>query len=83
MGDGAGKAFLRVDIDPAGDRIHATREAFRRRAHLITTATLVGAVMSVGVTWWRRRHPSVWGAAIAYGPALWIGPWIGLLTTRA
>ena len=45
-------------------------------------ATLVGAVMSVGVTWWRRRHPSVWGAAIAYGPALWIGPWIGLLTTR-
>ena len=32
-------------------------------------ATLVGAVMSVGVTWWRRRHPSGWGAAIAYGPA--------------
>ena len=46
-------------------------------------ATLVGAVISVGVTWWRLRHPSVWGTAIAYGPALWIGPWIGLLTVRA
>ena len=47
VGDGAGKAFLRVDIDPAGDRINATREAFRRRAHLITNATLAGAVEGV------------------------------------
>lgn len=47
LGDGAGKAFVRVDIDPAGDRVAATQDALRRRAHLITNATLVGTVDGV------------------------------------
>ena len=47
VGDGAGKAFVRVDIDPAGDRVAATHDAFRRRAHLITNASLAGAVEGV------------------------------------
>ena len=44
---GAGKTFVRVDIDPGSDRVAATQDAFRRRAHLITNATLVGAVEGV------------------------------------
>ena len=47
MGDGAGKTFVRVDIDPGSDRVAATQDAFRRRAHLITNATLVGAVEGI------------------------------------
>ena len=47
VGDGAGKTFVRVDIDPGSDRVAATQDAFRRRAHLITNATLVGAVKGI------------------------------------
>ena len=47
LGDGAGKAFVRVDIDPAGDRVADTRAALRRRAHLITNAALAGEVDGV------------------------------------
>lgn len=41
--------------------------------------TLLGAVWGVAVTISRRRRPSALGAAFAYGPALFLGAWLGLL----
>lgn len=41
-------------------------------------AAVVGAVHGLATSWWRRRHPSPFGTAFAYGPALWTGPWLAL-----
>ena len=47
--------------------------------HSLVAATLLGALAGLAVAWWRRRHPSALGTAFPYGPALWAGPFVGLL----
>lgn len=47
----------------------------------LLAATLAGAVLAIGVSLWRRFRPSPWGKVFAYGPALWIGPWLALIWT--
>lgn len=49
VGDGRGKAFTRVDLDPAFGTEEETLHALRRRAHLITNATLRGTIDGVDV----------------------------------
>ncbi|MDO4411603.1 leader peptidase (prepilin peptidase)/N-methyltransferase [Cutibacterium sp.] len=44
----------------------------------LLTATLLGALVAILTTLIRRRRPSPWGSAFAYGPALWAGPWVSL-----
>ena len=47
VGDGRGKAFTRIDIDPGAGvdaRVVDTRLALKRRAHLITNAALEGEI---------------------------------------
>lgn len=41
--------------------------------------SLVGVAVGLATICWRRRRPSPLGAAFAYGPALWLGPWFALL----
>lgn len=42
--------------------------------------SLAGALGGLAVALWRRRHPSPLGTTFAYGPALWLGPWLALAT---
>lgn len=49
--------------------------------HALLAATIVGALAAVGVSGWRRRRPSPLGTAFPYGPALWVGPFLGMLLT--
>lgn len=35
------------------------------------------ALWGLAVAAWRRNHPSPLGKAFAYGPGLWLGPWLG------
>lgn len=44
----------------------------------LLAATVAGAVGGLLVWAWRRRRPSPLGKAFAYGPALWLGPYLGL-----
>lgn len=41
--------------------------------------TLAAAVSGLVVLWWRRGHPSALGKAFAYGPGLWLGPYLAVL----
>ncbi|HNV10438.1 MAG TPA: A24 family peptidase [Propionibacteriaceae bacterium] len=41
--------------------------------------SVVGAVVGLITLVIRRWRPSPLGAAFAYGPALWVGPWVALL----
>ncbi|MGB3954702.1 MAG: prepilin peptidase [Brooklawnia sp.] len=45
----------------------------------LLAASIVGACWGLAVRLWRRRHPSPLGKAFAYGPGLWLGPWLGQL----
>ncbi len=47
---------------------------------LLFTGAL-GVLLGLGTTWWRRRHPSRFGSAFAYGPAMWAGCWLALAWT--
>lgn len=47
--------------------------------HSLVAATIIGAALALGFVRWRRRHPSPLGSAFPYGPALWAGPFVGLL----
>lgn len=47
----------------------------------LLAGTVLGALMGIGVHLWRRRRPSALGAAFAYGPALWLGAWAGVLVS--
>lgn len=52
LGDGRGKAFTRVDLDPADPIAQSerrTRAAMKAGAHLITNAVLTGAVAGVEI----------------------------------
>ena len=44
----------------------------------LLSAAIIGAGLAIGVSLWRRRHPSPLGTAFAYGPALWAGPFVML-----
>ena len=44
----------------------------------VLAATVAGAAWGLATSWWRRRHPSPLGRVFAYGPALWLGPYLGL-----
>lgn len=48
----------------------------------LLAGTVLGAVGGIAVRLWRRRRPSALGTAFAYGPALWLGAWVGLLATQ-
>lgn len=41
--------------------------------------SFVGALAGAAVGLWRRGHRSALGTAFAYGPSLWLGPWLALL----
>lgn len=43
----------------------------------LLAGSIVAACWGVVVQQWRRRHPSPLGEAFAYGPGLWLGPWLG------
>lgn len=45
----------------------------------LLAGSLAAACWGLVVQLWRRRHPSPLGAAFAYGPGLWLGPWLGRL----
>ncbi|WCC80544.1 leader peptidase (prepilin peptidase)/N-methyltransferase [Cutibacterium equinum] len=45
----------------------------------LLAATVLGALLAIATTLIRRRRPSPWGSAFAYGPALWSGPWAALV----
>lgn len=44
----------------------------------ILLGTLAAAVNGLLVSLWRRNHPSPLGKAFAYGPGLWLGPYLAL-----
>lgn len=46
-------------------------------AALVLTS-LLGVATGLVTIWWRRRHPSRFGTAFAYGPAMWTGCWVAL-----
>ena len=41
--------------------------------------TFAGAAVGLATVLLRRWRPSALGSAFAYGPALWLGPWLALL----
>lgn len=43
----------------------------------LLAGSIAAAGWGVAVGLWRRRHPSPLGKAFAYGPGLWLGPWLG------
>ena len=43
----------------------------------LLAGSIAAACWGVTVSLWRRRRPSPLGKAFAYGPGLWLGPWLG------
>lgn len=43
----------------------------------LLAGSLAACCWGLAVASWRRRHPSPLGKAFAYGPGLWLGPWLG------
>lgn len=41
--------------------------------------SIIGAFWGVGVALWRRKHPSGWGKAFPYGPAMFAGNYCALI----
>lgn len=50
-------------------------------ATTLLATTVAGALAALVTASVRRRRPSAWGQAFAYGPALWVGPWATLAAT--
>lgn len=46
----------------------------------LVLGTVAGAAAGLATARWRRGHPSALGAAFAYGPWLYLGAWLALLT---
>ena len=43
----------------------------------LLAGSIAAACWGVTVGLWRRQRPSPLGKAFAYGPGLWLGPWLG------